>query len=154
MAMSKDGLLAIANQQTDIGKSTKSLTLVDPVSGQQRSIGFGDYIAASACTFSSDGKTLYAEAQQQVPPFKESIYAVDVSSGEEIYAWKAQGNNALNLQATSNGKLWELAENEVPAPEITTNMLVVYNPDGSQGALDLGFSLWRSTWIRMVPTSM
>jgi uncharacterized protein (TIGR03437 family) len=139
MAMSKDGLLAIANQQTDIGKSTKSLTLVDPVSGQQRSIGFGDYIAASACTFSSDGKTLYAEAQQQVPPFKESIYAVDVSSGEEIYAWKAQGNNALNLQATSNGKLWELAENEVPAPEITTNMLVVYNPDGSQGALDLGF---------------
>ena len=147
MALSKDGLLAIANQQTDVSKSTKSLTLVDPVSGQQRNISLGDYTAALECAFSPDGKTVYVETVRQVSPFPLSVYSVDVVSGQVFQTWRAMGNNVLTLQATADGKVWELAENEVPAPGVNTNMLAVYNPDGSESAPDLGGLLPRALFI-------
>ena len=50
MDLSKDGLLAIANQQTDIVKGTKSVTLVNPAdSFSQRTISLGDYTNYDLC---------------------------------------------------------------------------------------------------------
>jgi uncharacterized protein (TIGR03437 family) len=148
MDLSKDGLLAIANQQTDIVKGTKSVTLVNPADGfSQRTISLGDYTGTMTCAFSPDGKSLYVEAVRQVSPFQLSVYAVDVASGQVFQTWRAAGNNVLTLQGTPDGKVWGIAENEVPAPNITTNMLAVYNPDGSESAPDLGGLLPRHLFI-------
>ena len=151
VCQSPDGTIGIVNQLVEASKTSKSLTLVNPATGQSSYISLGsyapNYASADACAFSTDGKTVFLAGGQYIPPFKEGLFAIDAASGKAGQTWLIpQANSSfLALKAMADGKVWALlAQNQ---GSITATSLVVYNPDGSESAPDLGGLLPRHLFI-------
>ena len=141
LAMSKDGLVAVANQ------GSGSVTLFDPANGwSARTPPVDDNSFGMAVAFSPDGTTLYAAVIRK--DFQAKIFSLDSQTLKVKQSWLVNdgnmghimvSNGVLNLLATNNGNLYGLGgrvTNFTPSLITEIYSVVVYKPDGSQEVVD------------------